>query len=263
MKTNDKNDNIHKNHRERLQNTIFLANFETLSEIQILEYILTLCIPRIDTNPIAHRLLKEFDNIPSVLSADYQHLIKVDGVGPKTAKFLNSLNKFCNYYKIKKSEVTSLKNPNEIINFFKSHLEMQQKETFYMACLNAKCELIKLIQIGNGNINGVDLKLGEISENAIKYKASCVIIAHNHPDGNPTPSLNDNIATAKIMEALSFFNIQLIDHFIITYDDYYSFNQSGMLDEIKNTIRSKDTNLSNRLMTLGLNNSFINLNSND
>ena len=144
-------DNIHVNHRQRLQQQMFLSNLNTMSEIQVLEYILTLSIPRIDTNPLAHKLLDEFGSLYNVIDANSEDLIKVKGIGKRTAMMLTSLRKIIYYYREskRKDKKNILDTPAKIMEFFNDFLESKPNEEFYMASLNGKSELIKVDKIGS------------------------------------------------------------------------------------------------------------------
>lgn len=245
--------NIHANHRQRLQQQIFLSNLNTMSEIQMLEYILTLSIPRIDTNPLAHKLLDEFGSLYNVLDADYSSLLKVKGIGKKTAMVLSSLRKIMYYYREskRKEESNVLDTPAKIMDFFRDFLESKLNEELYMACLNGKNELMKIENLSSGDANSLSISTRKISETALKYNANMVIIGHNHPQGEPYPSFEDFNTTSKIIEALAIFNIPVVDHVIIAKNDCYSFASSGALTEIKNELmKSKRPEMANRLMNL-------------
>ena len=253
QKTKDKKENIHANHRERLQNQVFLSNLSNMSEFQVLEYILTFSILRQDTNPLAHKLIDEFGSLYNVLDADYSSLMKIKGVGKKTAMMLNSLRKIFYYYRESKSEKTNyiLNTPTKIMDFFKDFLESKPNEEFYIACLNGKSELIKVEKLSTGDANSISLSTRMISEIALKHNASMVIIGHNHPQGDPYPSYEDFNATSKIVEILSIFNVPVVDHIIVGKNECYSFSTSGNLEEIKTELKkSKRPEMASRIMNL-------------
>lgn len=256
METKDKNQ-IHENHRKRLQNLIYNSNLENLSEIQILEYILTLFIPRKDTNPLAHALLNEFGSISDVFEANYNRLLTIKGVGVSTAVKIKSLCKIFHYTieqnKTKNSQI--LLTPSQIIDFFNTFLSKKTNEEFYMASLTAKNELIKVDKIADGNVNKITIDIRKISELVIKNNASLVVIAHNHPDGNPQPSVEDIGATSKIFSALSVLGVGLLDHIIIANNSYFSFHSYGLLNHISETEQTKHNKLSNKIYSYIVDNS--------
>lgn len=253
METKEKSKSqIHANHRKRLQNLIYTSDLKNLSEIQILEYILTFCIPRKDTNPLAHNLLDEFGTIGDVLEADYDRILSVKGIGPVAARTLKSICKIFHYNmeQTKTKQTQLLSTPAQIIDFFRAFLDKKTNENFYMASLTPKSELIKVDKIADGTVNKISLDIRKISEFAIKNNASLVIVAHNHPDGNPQPSGEDISATSKIFSALSVLGVGLVDHIIISKDSYFSFYSSGLLDHIMEAEHTKQSKLSNKIFSL-------------
>lgn len=250
---NSEDKNIHSEHRKRLQQQIFLSNLNSMSEIQMLEYILTLSIPRKDTNPLAHKLLDEFGSLYNVLDANYSSLIKVKGIGTKTAMMLNSLIKIIYYYRESKREdkKNTLDTPTKIMDFFRDFLESKPSEELYIVCLNGKNELIKAEKLVSGDTNSLSISTRKITEIVLKYNANMVIIGHNHPQGEPYPSYEDFNTTSKIVEALSILNVPLVDHIIVGKNECYSFSASGTLSEIKNELmKSKRPEMASRIMSL-------------
>lgn len=133
MKTIEKKtkENIHSKHRQRLRHIIYNSNFDNLTEVQILEYVLTLSIPRKDTNPIAHRLLDEFKTIANVFEADYSSLINIEGIGSETAKHIKALSKLFYYYRTSSTTKTVkpvLTTPKDFVDHFTPFLESKTVE---------------------------------------------------------------------------------------------------------------------------------------
>ena len=227
------------------------SDLENLSKHVILEYILTLCIPVKDTNPISHRLISEFGSIKNVLNASLENLKEINGIGERSATTLQILNKITNYLKTEKvsNEKKSLAKPEDLVNHFNDMLQGEESEIMLLALLDPKLREIKTIQIGQGNVNSVSVDIKKIMEHVIANKStSMVAIAHNHPKGDALPSSDDISATHKIYEALSSVGIGILDHIIIAEDGYLSFHASGHLEQIRSINVSKETQMSNKLI---------------
>ena len=255
-KTKDKrgseNKNVHAKHRERLRKLVFTTDFENLSVYQILEYILTLSLPRIDVNPVAHDLLDEFGTIQNVMNADFENLMTVKNVGEKAAMSIVSLNKFFKYLSTagKDDKRPVLSTPNQILDHINPFFEGKTKEAFYAICLNAKQQVVKTSLIASGDANSVSIDLKKLNQVVSSTNASYVVLAHNHPNGQAIPSSDDFQTTQKIYSFLSTLGIGLIDHFIIADGNYYSFSASNALDHIREINQEKTLSFSNKLLNL-------------
>jgi DNA repair protein RadC len=219
-----------------------------MTEVQVLEFVLTFFIPRKDTNDIAHLLLDEFGSLKKVLDASPEELMKVDGIGERTAKLLTLLPDVFFYYKESglKNKKTILKNLNDTVDFLRNILEGKTQEEFYILFLNAKQELLKFEKITTGSQNEVAISCQEIVNKASRYKPNYIILTHNHPEGTSIPSANDIKTTNKIVKMLYYHQLLILDHIIIGVDDYYSFSQHDMISEYyRNVISDNDDRLEN------------------
>ena len=226
------NKNIHDGHRNRLRELALNNNFKNMPEHQILELLLSYVIPRKDTNPIAHNLIKEFGSFSAVIDADFSDLIKVEGIGSKTAHFLVSLKHFFYAYnagKVNKKE--TILSTLDAVNFMKTILAGKTVEEFYVVCIDSvnKVKLCELINVGVSNKTNVDVR--QVMEVVFKSKTTNVIVCHNHPTGNSRPSAADDKLTKALLTTLTLNGIALLDHIILSSEDYFSYNRSGILQQ--------------------------------
>lgn len=225
--------NIHENHRQRLLDLVFKSGLENVSNIIALEFILTLIIPRKDTNPLSHHLIEEFGNLSAVLDADYERLKKFKGLGERSAKLLKMFPQICYRYKLEKqAERKSLKNLGDILDFFITLYDNKHIEEFYITCLDFKNRILVNKKLAQGNVNSLHLDKKELTALLINSKASKVIISHCHPDGSCQPSREDITSTRQIIEVLNLLGIDFIDHIIVGTDGCYSYKR---LEKIKTT----------------------------
>ena len=227
--TKDKK-NIHGGHRERLLNLVMSAGLDALNEVQVLEFLLSVIIPRIDTNPLAHKLLEEFGNVSSVLDANPTALMNVEGIGKRTANLLSLLPPIFSYYKKDKipKNITLTKHEH-CVNFFKMLLEDKDIEEFYIVALNAKFKVINYKLLSRGNMKNVGFTTHEVSNFISSTKAMFVILGHNHPGGTADPSSMDKENTKIISELAGLLGAKLIDHFIFGQDGVYSMNHDALI----------------------------------
>lgn len=225
-------ENLHEGHRNRLRELALNTNFTNLPEHQVLELLLSYVIPRKDTNPIAHKLIKEFGSFAAVLDANVSDLIKVEGIGNKTANFLVSLKQFFYVYNAGKlNKAQTILNTLDAVNYIKCVLGGKSVEEFYVVCID-NSNKVKLCElISSGVVNKTDVDVRKVVEVVFKSNANNVIVCHNHPTGTAKPSAADDKLTKAILTTLTLNGITLLDHIILSNQDYFSYNKNGLIQK--------------------------------
>ncbi len=222
---------IHTGHRQRLKERFMTEGLDHFDQLQVLELLLFYCVPRQDTNPIAHALLDRFGSFSQVLEAPASELRKVPGVGENVAAFITLLTATCRYYQVNRSTtgavVTTVEQCGE---FLLPYFCGRRNETVFLLCLDAKCKVISCKEVGEGSVNSASVPIRRIVEMALGDNASSVILAHNHPSGVAVPSLEDRYTTKKLAMSLEAVEIELVDHLVVADDDFVSMRQSGFYD---------------------------------
>ncbi len=217
------NKNIHKGHRLRLLDTVFKAGIEDLSNIQALEFILFYIFPRGDVNPLAHRLLEKYKNIPSVLEAPVHDLVKIKGMGETSARKLSLLlNIFDRYTQEKATKQQRISNMGEIYDFIEALLRFKSREEFYMIGLDERGKVVGARCLLRGKIDLITMKLQDIKTFIKTFNAHGIILVHNHPGGSCQPSEKDLVSNAKLAESFYFADCNLVDNAVIGVDGIYS-----------------------------------------
>lgn len=222
---------IHGGHRQRLKNRFLEEGLEHFDEHQVLELLLFYCIPRQDTNPIAHALLEHFGSLAQVMEASPSELKKVNGMGESSAAYLSLLNSFCRYYQINRASSAIILNTLEecgkyLMPFFCG----RRNETVYLLCLDAKCKVLSCKEVGEGSVNSAAVPIRRIVEMALGANATSAILAHNHPSGIAVPSPEDQLTTKQLAVALAAVDITLVDHMVVADEEFVSMRQSGWYD---------------------------------
>lgn len=219
---------VHDGHRKRLRQRFVTEGLDHFSDIQVLELMLFYCIPRQDTNPIAHALLDHFGSLSQVLEAPVEELQKVEGIGENTAIFLRLVTQVGRYYLTDRaSKAKVLPTLESCAQYLQSYFFGRSVETVYLLCLDAKCKMLCCKKISEGDVNSTGLSVRKIVETALSTNASSVVLAHNHPGGLAIPSNADIQTTMRIAAALQAVDVNFIDHILVTDDDYVSLAQSG------------------------------------
>ena len=221
-------DKLHDGHRLRLKKRFLEDGLQNFDEHQVLELLLFYCIPRQNTNDLAHDLINQFGSLSQVLTASPGELQKVPGIGENAAIFLSILNAFCRYYyTTKDKDPVILDNEEKCSAFLLPRFHRQRNEGVQMLCLDAKGKLLCHKELGEGSVNSAAVPIRRIVEIALGANATAVVLAHNHPSGIALPSPEDELTTHQLAMALSAVDIVLMDHFIIADGECVSLRASG------------------------------------
>ena len=219
---------IHKGHRQRLKDRFLREGLDNFEELYVLELLLYYCIPRVDTNPIAHALLDYFGSLTAVFEATPEELKRVPGIGDNAATFLALIPQVGRFYQIKRAQ------PGDILhtisqcgNYLVPYFYGRENETVFLLCLDAKCKVLACKLVGEGSVNSANIPIRRVVEIALNTNATTVVLAHNHPSGLALPSHDDIQTTLRLARAMEAVEITLADHIVVADNDFVSMTQSG------------------------------------
>ena len=217
-------------HRERMRQRLRNHGADNLREDEVLEMLLFHVIPRGDVKELAKDLIRTFGSLERVIFADEKSLLAVPNVGEQTVTLFKLMQKLrSEFMRNDIVENNILNSWQAAIEYCRSEIGSNQKESFIVLYLNAKNRLINKVALSEGTVDRVTVYPREVVEGAITHKASAVLLAHNHPTGDLTPSKQDIHMTTTIRDALQTVNIQLLDHLIIGRQGHTSFNNLGLI----------------------------------
>jgi DNA repair protein RadC len=220
---------IHDGHRQRLKERFLREGLDNFEQHQVLELLLFYCVPRRDTNPIAHALLERFGSVAQVLEAPAAELMKVPGIGENAATFLTLINDVGRYYQVNRASVPVILNTVEQCgDYLVPRFYNRRNETVFLLCLDAKCKVLCCKEVGEGSVNSAAIPIRRVVEMALGANATSVVLAHNHPSGLALPSDEDVCTTRRVALALHAVDIPLVDHIVVADDDFVSMVQSGL-----------------------------------
>lgn len=226
---------IHKNHRNRMKELFTEHGFDAFTEIQKLEFLLYFAIPQKDTNPLAHKLLDEFGSLNNVLCADYNHLIKVDGIGSHAATLIKMVRAVCLEQELVQDRI-KLINSELARKYCYKLLNKANVEEFYLICLDNSNRIIKTIRLGRGSVNKVHIEIRKITDAFFKHNAAKIIVAHNHPSGNLEFSMEDVHFTHSILCSCILNDVELTDHILVTNENAISMFDSRHIEALHNRL---------------------------
>ena len=220
-------------HRDRLRSRFLDAGIDALADYELLELILFRAIPRRDVKPLAKDLLAKFGGFAQVINAPPEQLKELPGVGDAVITEIKIVEAAALQFKrdeLKRSpDVTRISSWNELQDYCQAKLAHQQNEQFHILFLDRKNVLIEDEKQQEGTVDHTPVYTREVVKRALHHNASAIILVHNHPSGDPTPSKADIQMTRQIQQAVEAVNIRLHDHLIIGRTDVASFQSLGLL----------------------------------
>jgi DNA repair protein RadC len=217
-------DNPHKKHRERMRKRYRSEGLDGFHDHEVLVLLLYYCYAQCDTNPHAHRMLKEFGSLHNLFETDVESLMKTLNCSENIAVLLNFIPALANrYFRSKWEHNVKIQDAKTAGNYAIDLFVGETVEKFYVLCLDKKCRLINTVLISEGTPDETSVYLRKIMEAALKNNATAVILVHNHPGGTFAPSRADITATREVINSLDTINITVPDHIIVAGDKYHSF----------------------------------------
>jgi DNA repair protein RadC len=222
---------LHTGHRGRLRERFLREGLDGFEDHQLLELLLFQAIPRHDTNPVAHSLMRRFGSLSAVLEADPKDLASVEGVGPNAAAFLSMVPQITRRYfhdRVRHSRKT-LNTSEAAAEYLVPLMAGRPEEVFYLICLDSRLRVLYPALISEGTVKDALVHPRHVVEAAIRHKAASAMLAHNHPAGTVRPSSHDHALTKRLVQALGGINVQVVDHIIVAGERIYSFQREGTL----------------------------------
>ncbi|MBW9310182.1 DNA repair protein RadC [Fusobacterium nucleatum] len=224
-------------HRERIKEKFLKNGIDGFAEYEILELLLTYCIPRKDTKPIAKELLNKFKSLDNIFKADFDKLSAIDGLGKNSIAFLKLIGDLPSIIykdelknkKLVDKETLKISNKDILLKYLRNKIGYEEIEKFYVLYLSSSNEVIEFEENSVGTLDRSSVYPREIYKKIINLNAKSIILAHNHPSDNITPSKCDIELTNEIAKGLKNFGALLIEHIIITKNSYFSFLEEGLI----------------------------------
>lgn len=217
-------------HRGRLRTRLLKAGRQGFADHELLELLLTYAIPRKDTKQLAKVLIEQFGSFAAVLDQPKERLLEIEGIGPQTSVFLSAIRaSLTRYLEQKVEKARTISKPEDVAEFLRVHLGANQRECLMILCLNDANRLVHHDTVIEGTINRAPFYPREVIKTALIHNATGLIMVHNHPSGDPTPSENDHRITGMMEDLAKEFNIRFHDHLIVTPRNAFSLKTGKLL----------------------------------
>jgi DNA repair protein RadC len=217
-------------HRSRMRQKLLGAGADALADHELLEMALFLALPRRDTKPIAYRLLSHFGSFANAISAPANEIAAIDGMGEASAAALKIVQAAAQ--RLARAEVIGrpvLSNWDALMDYLNAVMARERVEQFRILFLDNKNRLIADEAQAKGTVNHTPVYPREVVRRALELQSAAIILTHNHPSGDPTPSRDDIVMTQQIIEAAKTLAIVVHDHVIVGNGTWLSFRREGLL----------------------------------
>ena len=217
-------------HRQRLRQRFIQRGADALADYELLELYLFRTLKRQDTKPVARLLIEQFGSFASACSARFSALKNTNGVGDAIAFDLKLVEALA--HRFAESELKNqimVSGWDQLVRYCRTTMSHREVEHLRVLYLNSKNFLISDDLSQSGTINHVPVYPREIARRALELGAGAVIMIHNHPSGDPTPSEADILMTRKTAEALNLFSITLHDHVVVGAQSEISLRAEGVI----------------------------------
>lgn len=217
-------------HRDRLRGKLIQRGVSALDDYELLETLLFAFVPRRDVKPIAKALLSRFGTLSGILAADPVTMTTVPGIGKSVAAYIKAAREISIRADREAIESRALISSwPALLAYIRRQLQHETREQFRVLFLDRKNQLIADELMGQGTVDHAPVYPREIARRALELSASALILVHNHPSGDPTPSRSDIDITREIVDALAPFDIRVHDHLIAAKRGVVSFKTEGLI----------------------------------
>ena len=217
-------------HRARMRNRVLTHGADTLADYELMEMLLFFAFKKGDTKPLAKRLINRFGSFANVLAAPALTLMETPSLGPHSVTALKLVQEAAT--RLARAEVMDkpvLSNWDRLIDYLTAVMAREKVELFRILFLDPKNRLIADEAQARGTVNHTPVYPREVVKRALELHATAIILVHNHPSGDPTPSRADVEMTEEIREACGVLGVVLHDHVIIGNGAWLSFRKEGLI----------------------------------
>jgi DNA repair protein RadC len=212
--------------RERLQK----FGAEALSAQELLALVIGRGIPRKSVMSIAQELMAKFGNVKTIGQATIEELSQIKGIGLAKAAQIKACFELGRREELEPElKDFNIKDPEAVVKAIRASIKDKAKEHFKLILLNPRNKIIGISTISIGTLNASLVHPREVFKDAIIHSAASVVLAHNHPSGDPEPSEDDLTITKRLIEAGKILGVEVKDHIIVGKNGFFSFKERGLV----------------------------------
>ncbi len=217
-------------HRERLRDRFRQHGADSLPDYELMELILFRAIPRRDTKPLAKAIIGKFGGFAEAINASEERLAEVSGLGQAAITEIRLVRAAA--LRLMQGEVSKrplLSSWDKVVHYCRAAMGFEMREQFRILFLDKRNRLLADEIQGHGTVDHTPVYVREVLRRALELSASSIILVHNHPSGDPTPSRGDIAMTKEIIAAAGKLDISVHDHLIVGRDGHISLRSAGLV----------------------------------
>ena len=215
-------------HRSRLKERFRKSGLDGFHDYETVELLLTYAIPRRDVKPVAKALVNRFGGLRGVFDATLEELSEVSGVGENAATLVKLIKETAGaYLREGLDRADAIGCSEDVVEYLSFSLSGERVEKFLAIYMNSKNEILGVETLHEGTIDRTHVYPRKAIEKAFKHNARSIIFVHNHPSGDPKPSVSDKKLNDELVKAASAVNILVHDHIIIGRNSFVSGRDLG------------------------------------
>ena len=200
-----------------------------LSNVELLAILLNTGVKGESVMTVAERMLREHGGFTGLMALDVSELARVHGVGPaKAAKLKASMEIANRVLAANPDQKPKIASPDDITNLIGLEMSLLRQEQLRVVLLNTRNDVLAIKTLYQGSTNGIQVRIAEVFREAIRSNAMAIVVVHNHPSGDPTPSAADIRLTLDLEEAGEKLDIKVLDHMIIGHGRNVSMRRLGL-----------------------------------
>jgi DNA repair protein RadC len=221
---------IREGHRARLREKFLRFGLAGFLDHEIVELLLAIGTPRRDCKSAARLALKEFKSLRGVLEAPAEELVRVPGIGPRNVFGLKLVHEVARrFLKDRMMSRPVCRSSQEVYEYLLHSMRDLKKEQFKVIFLDPKNQVIEEKTLFEGTVDASAVYPREVIKDALRFGATSLIFAHNHPSGDPEPSVCDKEITRDLIFAARVVQLRVLDHIVIGNNRYFSFADRGLI----------------------------------
>lgn len=211
--------------RERLRD----QGAGSLSNAELLAIVLRTGTASESAVALATRLLSRFQGLPGLARATYRELCNIKGLGEaKAAQVLGALELGRRMSAARGDDRVTVQSPVDVVNLVGSEMALLEQEHLRALLLNTRNQVMSIAEVSRGSVNSSQVRVAEVFRDAVRANVPSIIVVHNHPSGDPTPSNEDVQVTKLLVEAGKLLDIEVLDHVIVAQNGHASLREKGL-----------------------------------